>query len=135
MWAECSLFWLPRHVWPSEGLGLPPSGFGCRELLTDLLQVWEVSGLPIECPYLSVPRGHIQFPLGPGMWAGVGSIGGLSHSAVSGVPSCPGSELSLPWGLGAVSCGLASARLVLQLELDFFSFFFFFFFLFFGSGD
>jgi len=33
MWAESSLFWLPRHVCPSEGFALPPTGFGCREQL------------------------------------------------------------------------------------------------------
>jgi len=33
------------------------------------------------------PRGLIQFPLGPGMWAGVGSVGGLFRSAASGVPT------------------------------------------------
>jgi len=32
MCAECSLFWFPRHVCLSEGLALPPTGFGCREL-------------------------------------------------------------------------------------------------------
>jgi len=26
-------------------------------------------------------------PLGPGMWAGVGSVGGLLRSAASGVPT------------------------------------------------
>jgi len=29
---ESSLFWFPRLVCLSEGLGLPPTGFGCREL-------------------------------------------------------------------------------------------------------
>ena len=30
--AESSLFWFPRLVCLSEGLALPPTGFGCREL-------------------------------------------------------------------------------------------------------
>jgi len=64
--------------------------------------VWSAWTLQLQCPYLPVPRGHIQFPLGPVMWGGVGSSVGLSCSAVSGVPTCPGSELSLPRGLGAV---------------------------------
>jgi len=29
---ESSLFWFPRLVCLSEGLALPPTGFGCREL-------------------------------------------------------------------------------------------------------
>jgi len=77
------------------------------------LQVRAVSGaraLQLQCPYLPVPRGHIQFPLGPRMWAGVGSIDGLSFSAVSGVHTCLGGELSLPRGLGAMSCRLGSVR-------------------------
>jgi len=88
MWAECSLFWFPSRVCLSEGLALPPTGFGCRELF-----IWSVpsaSGgvsdagdLLLLCPYPREPRGHIQFPLGPGMWAGVGSVGGLLCSAVS----------------------------------------------------
>jgi len=32
MCADCSLFWFPRPVCLSEGLALPPTGFGCREL-------------------------------------------------------------------------------------------------------
>ena len=32
MCTECSLFWFPRRVCLSEGLALPPTGFGCREL-------------------------------------------------------------------------------------------------------
>jgi len=65
-----------------------PSGLG---------GVWTVGDLLFKCSYLPVPRGCIQFPLGPSMWVGVGSVGGLSCSALSGVPTCPGGELSL-WG-------------------------------------
>ena len=36
--AESSLFWFPRRVCLSEGLALPPTGFGCRELF-----IWSVS--------------------------------------------------------------------------------------------
>jgi len=43
MWAECSLFWLHRHVCTFEGLALTPTGFGCRELLTVYLHVQVVS--------------------------------------------------------------------------------------------
>jgi len=50
------------------------------------------------------------------MWAGVGSIGGLFHSAVSGVPTFLGGELSLTQGLGAVSSRRGSARLGIQLQ-------------------
>jgi len=32
VYAESSLFWFPRVVCLSEGLALPPTGFGCREL-------------------------------------------------------------------------------------------------------
>jgi len=32
MCAECSLFWFPRRVCLSEGLAVPPTGFGCSEL-------------------------------------------------------------------------------------------------------
>jgi len=32
VYAECSLFWFPRRVCLSEGLALPPTGFGGREL-------------------------------------------------------------------------------------------------------
>jgi len=35
---ESSLFWFPRLVCLSEGLSLPPTGFGCRELF-----IWSVS--------------------------------------------------------------------------------------------
>jgi len=109
MCAECSLFWFPRRVCLSEGLALPPTGFGCRELF-----IWSVpsgsggvSGpgvLPLLGPPPREPRGRIQFPLGPGMWAGVGSVGGLFRSAASGVPTWPGGEVSLPRDLGAESC-------------------------------
>jgi len=78
--------------------------------------VWTAGDLHLECPYLLVPRGPIEFPLRPGMWAGMGSIGGLSHSAVLGVPTCLGSELSLPWALGAGSCEQGSARFWPQLK-------------------
>jgi len=122
MCAECSLFWFPMGVCLSEGLALPPMGFGCRELF-----IWSVpsgssgvsdAGDPLLLrPYPREPRGRIQFPLGPGMWAGVGSVGGLFCSAVSGVPTCLGSEVSLPWGLGAESCcGQGSAGLGLLLN-------------------
>jgi len=98
MWAECSLFCLPRRVCPSEGLAFFPMGFRCRELLTrvpsDLGRVWTAGDLLLECPYLLFPRSPIQFPLGPGMWAGVGSICGLSRFAVSAVPTSLGSALS-----------------------------------------
>jgi len=77
---------------------------------SDLGSVWTAGDLLLECPYLPVPRGPIQFPLGPGMWAGVGSTSGLSCPAVSGVPTCLGGELSLPRGLGAGSCGPGSMR-------------------------
>jgi len=71
----------PSHgVWVQRAVDQFASGLG---------GVWTAGDLPLECPYLPVPRGPIQFPLGPGMWAGVGSIGGLSRSAVSGVPTCP----------------------------------------------
>jgi len=108
MCAECSLFWFPRRVCLSEGLALPPTGFGCRELF-----IWSVpsgSGgvsdtgdFLLLCPYPREPRGRIQFPHGPGICAGVGSVGGLFRSAVSGVPTCLGGELSLPQGLGTVT--------------------------------
>jgi len=108
MCAECSLFWFPRLVCLSESLALPPTGFGCRELF-----IWSVpsgsGGVSdaldplLLCPYPREPRGHIQFPLGPGMWAGLGNVGGLFCSEVSGVPTCPGGEVSLPRGLGAAA--------------------------------
>jgi len=43
--------------------------------------------LPLLGPPPREPRGLIQFPLGPGMWAGVSSVGGLFRSAASGVPT------------------------------------------------
>jgi len=108
VWAKYSLFWLPRCACPTECLALPPTGFGCRELFdwvpSDRGSVWTSGDLQLEYPSLPVPRDPIQFPLGPGMWARVGSTGGLSCPAVSGVPTCLSDELSLPWGLGAGSC-------------------------------
>jgi len=109
MWAECSLFWFPRRVCLSEGLALPPTGFGCRELFIWLVPsgsagVSDAGDLLLLCPYPREPRGLIQLPLGPGMWAGMSSVGGLFSSLVSGVPTCPGAEVSLPRGLGAASC-------------------------------
>jgi len=108
MCAECILFWFPRRVCLSEGLALPPTGFGCRELFIRSVPsgsggVSEAADFLLLCPYPREPRGLIQFPLGPGMWAGVSSVGGLFRSAVSGVPTCPGGEVSLPRGLGAES--------------------------------
>lgn len=115
MWVERSLLWLPRHVCPSAGLALPHMGFGCRELFEQIPSylggVWTTEFLQLEFPYLLVPRGPKQFPLGPGMWARVGSTDGLSQGwqywcpAVLGVTTCLGDELSLPQGLGAGSCG------------------------------
>jgi len=70
---------LPRDLVAENCLsGLFPSGSG------------SVSGagvLPLPGPPLWEPRGLIQLPLGPGMWAGVGSVGGLLRSAASGVPT------------------------------------------------
>jgi len=70
---------LPRDLGAENCLsGLFPSGSG------------GVSGagvLPLLGPPLQEPRGLIQLPLGPGMWAGVGSVGGLLRSAASGVPT------------------------------------------------
>jgi len=59
MWAECSLFWLPRHVCLSEGLALPSTRFGCRELLIWSLQVQVVSGARETC---SSSAPIFQFP-------------------------------------------------------------------------
>lgn len=73
--------------------------------------VWSAGDLLLECPHLPVPKGPLQFPPGPGMWVRVGIIGSLSCSAVSGVPTCLGNELSLPRGLGAGNCGLGSVSL------------------------
>jgi len=119
MWAECSLFWLPRHVCPSD-FSSPSHGIWVQRTVDRFPPVpgpvWTAGDLLHEFSYLLVPRCLIQFPLGPGMWAGVGSIGGFSRSAVSGVPPCPGSELSLPMVLGAVSCGPGSVRVGLQLK-------------------
>jgi len=70
MWADSSLFWLPRHVCPSEGLALPPSGFGCREFLIRSLQIWVVSGLqgtcPLGDPIFQFPEALYSFLLGRG---------------------------------------------------------------------
>jgi len=122
MCAECSLFWFPRSVCFFDGLALPPTGFGCRELFIQSVPSdscgFSNAGDPLLlCPYPREPRGHIQFPLGPGMWAGVGSVGGLFRSAVSGVPTWPGGEVSLPRGLGAESCcGPGSAGVGLPVD-------------------
>jgi len=60
--------------------------------------------LPLLGPPSREPRGPIQFPLGPGMWAGVSIVGVLFRSAASGVPTWPGGWVSLSLGLGAESC-------------------------------
>jgi len=82
--------------------------FGCGELFIWSVPsgsggVSEAGDLLLLCAYFQEPRGRIQFSLVPGIWAGVRTVGGLFRSAVSGMPTCPGGELSLPWGLGAVS--------------------------------
>jgi len=74
MWAECSLFWLPRHACPSESLALPPMGFGCKELLTDSLQVPAVSRLRGICRLSALifwfPEAVYGFLLGQGCGQG-----------------------------------------------------------------
>jgi len=55
--------------------------------------------LPLLGPPPREPRGLIQFPLGPGMWAGVSRAGGLFRSAASGVPTWPGGWVSCPYSL------------------------------------
>ena len=57
--------------------------------------VCAVGLLQLDCSYLPVPRGLIQFPLGPGVWAKVGRSGALLCPAVSGLPTRLGGELSL----------------------------------------
>ena len=70
---------LPRDLGAENCLsGLFPSGSG------------SVSGagvLPLPGPPPREPRGPTQLPLGPGMWAGVGSACGLPRSAAPGVPT------------------------------------------------
>jgi len=94
MRAESSLLLFPRRVCSSEGLALPPMGFGCKELFDQVCSdpgaVWTAWFLQLDCPYLPIPKGPIQFPLGPGMWAKVGRSGGPSCPAVSGLPTCLG---------------------------------------------
>ena len=64
---------LPRDLVAENCLsGLFPSGSG---------SVSDAGVLPLPGPPLWEPRGLIQLPLGPGMWAGVGSVGGLLRSA------------------------------------------------------
>jgi len=90
MCAECSLSLFPRRVRLSEGLALLPTGFGCRELFipSGPSDYGGVSGAAVHLllgPPLHELKGRVQFPLGLGMWAGVGSVGGLFHSTASGV--------------------------------------------------
>jgi len=75
MCAECSLFWLSRHVCFSVGLALPPTGFGCRELFICLsLQVLVVFQVQGSCCSWALPHGNPEavysFLLGQGCGQG-----------------------------------------------------------------
>jgi len=108
MWAECRLFWCPRRVCLSDGLALPPTGFGCRELF-----IWSVpsgsGGVQAQgsCRSWALPHGNSEaiysFLLGQGCGEGWEVL--VVSSALQPQECPPVSELSSlsPTGLGAVS--------------------------------
>jgi len=70
MWAESSLLWFPRHVCPSEGLALPPIGFGCRELFDWVSSDQGIVGTAVYCslivPMFLFPEALYSFLIGQG---------------------------------------------------------------------
>lgn len=73
--AESSLFWFPRLVCLSEGLALPPTGFGCRELFIRSVSfrvrrcLWQGSCRSWALPHGS-PEALYSFLLGQGCGQG-----------------------------------------------------------------
>ena len=73
--AGSSLFWFPRPVCLSEGLALPPTGFGCRELFIRSVSfrfwrcLWQGSCRSWALPHGS-PEALYSFLLGQGCGQG-----------------------------------------------------------------